>query len=143
MIVLATSILVYAKGREHPHRESCRSLIRAVENGRVAATTTPEVIQEFAHVRSRRRPRSDAAALARGFAILLSPLLSADERALEHGLRLFERHPRLGAFDAMLAATAIEAGAEALISADTSFGEVRGLRLVRPSTPAFHELVGE
>lgn len=143
MIFLDTTVLVFAKGSDHPYREACRSLIRAIEDGRVPATTTPEVIQEFAHVRSRRRTRRDAAELARSYAVLLSPLMSTSERALERGLRLFERHPGLGAFDAVLAATAMEEGAEALISADTSFGEVRGLRWVRPAGPKFRELLGE
>lgn len=143
MIVLDTSILMYAVGDEHPLADPCRDLLDAIRRGRLPASTTPEVIQEFAHVRSRRRTRRDAAELARSYAVLLSPLMSTSERALERGLRLFERHSGLGAFDAVLAAIAIEEGAEALISADTSFGEVRGLRWVRPAGPKFRELLGE
>jgi predicted nucleic acid-binding protein len=52
------------------------------------------------------------------------------QRDLEAALRLFERHERLDAFAAVLAATAIEHGAEALVSADRAFGEVRRLRFV-------------
>lgn len=94
------------------------------------ATTTVEAIQEFVHVRARRRDRADAAALGRAYVTLLSPLLRPGEEDLGGGLRLFERQEALGTFDAVLAASAIAARAEALVSADRSFDGVRGLRWV-------------
>ena len=74
MIVLDTTVLVYAKGDDHPLRSPARELIEAIADQRIEATTTPEVIQEFVHVRARRRGREDAANLGRDFAELLSPL---------------------------------------------------------------------
>ncbi len=47
MIVVDTTLLVYAVGTEHPLRDPSRKLIDAVAAGRVDATTTIEVIQEF------------------------------------------------------------------------------------------------
>lgn len=132
MIVLDTTVLLYAVGAEHRLRAPCRKLIAAVRDGDVEATTTVEVLQETAHVRARRRGRDDAASLAGNYADLLAPLLTLDEGALRHGLDLFQRHPRLGAFDAVLAAAALESGAGALVSADTAFTEVPGLHAVRP-----------
>ncbi len=112
-------------------------LIEALGKGRVQATTTPEVIQEFVHVRARRRSRADAAALGGWFADLLAPLIVVDANALSAGLQLFDRLPRLGAFDAVLAATAISAGAAALISADAGFASVgEELRWLDPSAAA-------
>ena len=96
----------------------------AIERGAVPATTTPEVIQEFVHARTRRHGRSDAVRIGRGYAELLSPLLMAGRTALERGLTLFERISKLGAFDAVLAATALEAEADGLVSADAAFAEV-------------------
>jgi predicted nucleic acid-binding protein len=68
VIVLDTTVLVYAVGAEHPLRAPSRGLVELVRDGSVLATTTLEVIQEFAHARARRRPRADAAARAREFA---------------------------------------------------------------------------
>lgn len=96
--------------------------------GRISATTTAEVIQEFTHVRAKRRGRGDAVALARSYVDLLSPLLAAEGDHLLRGLELFEERPALGAFDAVLAAIAVDAGAEALVSADMGFTGVRGVR---------------
>lgn len=132
MIVLDTTVLVYAKGGEHPLREPCRDLIAAIARGDVRATTTVEAIQEFVHVRARRRGREDAAALGRDYAELLSPLLMVDRESLQEGLATFERVKSLGAFDAVLAAAAAASGATAVVSADSGFGDVPGLRHVSP-----------
>ena len=50
---------------------------------------------------------------------------------LQEGLRLHARSERLGAFDAVLAATAGRANAAAIVSADTAFAEA-GMRHVVP-----------
>jgi predicted nucleic acid-binding protein len=130
VIVLDTTVLVYAVGEDHRHRDPARSIVEAVEDGRIQATTTVEAIQELVHARARRRDRRDAAALGRAYLALLSPLLHPSEEDLVAGLRLFEREESLGAFDAVLAASAIAAGEDALVSADRSFADVRGLRWV-------------
>lgn len=132
MIVLDTTVLVYAKGGEHPLREPCRDLIAAIARGEIRATTTVEAIQEFVHVRARRRGREDAAALGRDYAELLSPLLMVDRESLQEGLTTFERVKSLGAFDAVLAVAAAASGATAVVSADGGFGDVPGLRHVSP-----------
>jgi predicted nucleic acid-binding protein len=130
VIVVDTTVLVYAVGDRHDLRRPARSLLESVAGGRLTATTTPEVIQEFVHVRSRRRERADAAALGEAYADLLSPLLEVGEGDLKEGLRLFERTPVLGAFDAVLAAVALRGGAKALVSADRAFASVPDLRHV-------------
>ncbi len=121
MIVLDTTVLVYALGSEHPLRAPCRELVAAIADGDLQATTSVEVIQEFVHVRARRRGRQDAAASGRDYAELLSPLLSVTVEHLQQGLALFERSEELGAFDAVLAAAAAASGATALVSADAAF----------------------
>jgi predicted nucleic acid-binding protein len=133
VIVLDTTVLVYAKGADHPLRAPCRDLIAAIAEGRIRATTTSEVIQEFVHVRARRRDRADATTLGNDYADLLAPLLVVVEEHLRQGLSLFERTPSLGAFDAVLAVAALTSGASALVSADGAFADVPDLQHVSPS----------
>ncbi|HMA47268.1 MAG TPA: type II toxin-antitoxin system VapC family toxin [Frankiaceae bacterium] len=142
MIVVDTSVLVYAKGAEHPLREPCRRLLVEIAGGRLAATTTIEVVQEFAHVRARRYGRSDALDLALDYVEGLSPLLPVTEAVLRAGLRLFAHVGRLGAFDAVLAAAALHVGADALVSADRAFADVPGLAHVRPDGKGVAGLLG-
>lgn len=141
MILVDTTILVYAVGTKHRDRQPSRRLIEAIGAGRVAATTTVEVIQEFVHVCARRRVRAAAVELARRYVTLLTPLLVVGERELDDGLELFASQAELGAFDAVLAATALSHGADALVSADQSFASVPGLAHVAPGSDAFESLL--
>ena len=101
------------------------------------------MIQEFVHVHSRRRSRSDAVRAGRDYAELFSPLVAVERSALERGLSIFERLPKLGAFDAALAAAALEADAVGLVSADTAFAEVPRLRFVELGSPALRDMIAE
>ena len=141
MIVLDTTVLIYAKGAQHPLRDPSRELIAAIADCRIEATTTVEAIQEFAHVRARRCGRADAAALARDYIELLSPLLSVTADHLGRGLALFEASEDLGAFDAVLAAGAIAGGATAIVSADRAFARIPGVRHVVPDPSGVEELL--
>jgi predicted nucleic acid-binding protein len=140
MIVLDTTVLAYAVGDDHALREPCRRILTAHGEGLVEATTTIEVIQEVAHIRARRRGRADAVALARAYLASFEVLVTS-AADLERGLTIFEQHPELGAFDAVLAAVALERGADALVSADQAFGFVSGLPWIDPATPAIEPII--
>ena len=141
MIVLDTTVLVYAVGVDHPLREPCQQLIRAIAGGTILATTTIEVVQEFTHVRARRRDRKDAAELARDYIELLSPLLIVEETDLREGLRLYGEGTGFGLFDAVLAAASHAAGAEALVSADTGFSGIETIQHVVPDADGVRGLL--
>jgi len=123
MIVLDTTVLVYAVGADHPLRAPCRDLIDRIAAGALQATTTVEILQEFTHVRARRRGREDAARVASDYLDVLAPLMVVSAEELQEGLRLYARSERLGAFDAVLAAAATRAGVTAIVSADAAFAE--------------------
>jgi uncharacterized protein len=141
VILLDTTVLVYAKGQDHALREPCRELIQAIAERRIEATTTVEVVQEFVHVRARHRDRSDAAALGRDYAELLSPLLNVTAQDLTNGLALFERTQDLGAFDAVLAASVARNGISAVVSADRGFARVPEISHVVPDRDGLSTLL--
>jgi predicted nucleic acid-binding protein len=141
VILVDTTVLSYAVGTEHPLREPCRQLLAAHAEGRIEAATTIEVIQEFVHVRSRRRSRADAVALARHYMAALA-LVITQIADLDLGLTLFEQQSALGVFDSVLAAVALNQRMEALVSADQAFGKVPDIPWVDPATPDLHRLIG-
>ena len=137
MILLDTTILVYATGGDHPLRQPCRAIVRAIGDRQVVATTTVEVIQEFAHVRGRRDGRPIARELALAFCRLLEPLQQPDHTDVERGLDLFERHSALGSFDSVLAACAIgRPHLSGVLSADSGFDDISGLTRYDPASSA-------
>ena len=81
MIIVDTTVLAYAVGEEHPLREPCRRLLAAHASGTIEATTTVEVLQEFAHVRARRRTREDAVNLTRLYLVALNPIVQRQKSA--------------------------------------------------------------
>ncbi|MBV9120023.1 MAG: type II toxin-antitoxin system VapC family toxin [Chloroflexi bacterium] len=139
MILIDTSVLHYAVGSDYPLKDPCVRIIqRLAPTGSVA--TTFEVVQEFMHVFSRRRPRELAVDLARSYAIALQ-LLPVTSDDLQLGISLFEAIPGLGGFDCVLAAVALNRHVEALVSADRGFGEVDGLPWLDPRSPDLARLV--
>lgn len=134
MIVVDTTVLVYSVGGDHPLRAPAADVLRAIGAGEVAATTTVEVIQEFTHVRARRRGRADAVRLARDLATTLAPLTSVTGEDLSAGLDLFARHEGLGTFDAVLAAATLRIGAR-LVSADGAVVDALGDRALDLADP--------
>jgi predicted nucleic acid-binding protein len=133
MLLLDTNVLVYAVGRAHPLRDPARALLHAAEQGHVAITTTPEVLQEFTHVYSLTRPRRDAAQLALDFARACSPLLASREADVPVAAELFEQFESIGAFDCLLAAIGVREQVD-LVSADRAFGLVPGLHWIDLAT---------
>lgn len=141
MIVVDTTLLVYAHGADHPLKAPSLELLDLVSRGELDATTTVEVVQEFAHVHGRRgRTRSEAVARARDVRQMLRPLLRPDEDDLDDGLTIYEAG-RVGCFDAVLAATARRLGAT-LVSADGAFATVDGLDHLDPGSPTFLDDLG-
>ncbi|MGH3612011.1 MAG: type II toxin-antitoxin system VapC family toxin [Pseudonocardia sp.] len=128
--MLDTTVLLYAVGAKHELREPCRRLLSAPKQ--LMLTTTAGVIQEFVHVRGRRRARSDAVGVGRSYLTLLRPLLEVPDAAVDDALALLEDHAALGAFDAVLAGASLRADCRAIVTADRAFAKVPGLPVVFP-----------
>ena len=142
MIVVDTNVLGYASGSEHPLRDAARSLFAAGARGRLPVTTTPAVLQEFVHLYSRRRSRTEAVAQARRLLTLLTPLVPTTQEDVPVALRLFERYERLSAFDSLLAAVALREDVTAFVSADRAFEGVPKLPFVELGSRELDPLIG-
>lgn len=128
-----TAVFLYAVGGEHPYRQPCRRLVDLAAAGSLRGEASAELIQEYAHVRSRRTgDRETAVREARDVAALciLHDVTRAD---LQLALSLFRDLPRLEMRDALHAATAIERGVFAIVSPDRAFDDVSGLERLDPA----------
>jgi hypothetical protein len=132
VIVLDTNVLAYPLGGEHPLREPCRAVLRAVHERALAATTTTSVLQELAHVLGRRQPRDVVATRVTDVARVLRPVIAVTDAQVSTALRVYRTYPRLQAFDAFVVAAALDAGAEALVSADRELQAVIDLPVLDP-----------
>jgi predicted nucleic acid-binding protein len=71
----------------------------------------------------------------------LFSVLVATPEEVEAGLQLFSRYQRLGSFDAVLAAVALNRQLDALVSADQAFGDVPNLPWVDPASTDLDQLL--
>jgi len=124
VILLDTTCLVYAVGGDHERRDPCLTLLTAIAEQRVIARTTTQVIAEFAHVRGRRRDRSEASSLAEDYIALLGPLETVGESDISEALRIWQATPGVGTFDALLLAVAARLDVDALVTEDRALGAV-------------------
>jgi len=127
-----TAVFLYARGREHEYRESCRQLVRLSEDGALAGEASVELVQEFAHVLRRRgldgpTVRDQALAVAS-----LCRLHDVEEPDLRLALSLVASVPALGMRDAVHAATALHRGIGVVVSPDRAFDRITGLERLDP-----------
>jgi uncharacterized protein len=119
-------------GREHPYREPCRAVLREVQDGRLAAEASVELIHEFAYVRLRQVRRRDDAMRSAKTIMRSFSLHAVEPEDMEHALDLWSKYERLDVRDAIFAAQALNRGIDAILSPDRGFDEVAGLVRIDP-----------
>ncbi len=127
-----TAIFVYARGRDHPYRSACRSLVDRAASRRPRFDASVEMVQEYLHLVLRRGgPRDDALAEAHEVASVCE-LHPFDTEVLARVTALLGEYPFLGERDAVHAATALEHGIDVVLSTDRVFDRIAGLRRLDP-----------
>jgi predicted nucleic acid-binding protein len=133
---LDTAVFMYAGGSEHPHRDSCRAILRQVDEGTLDATTSVEVVQEILHrFLAIRRPEVGAA-MAGQVMDAFAPVLPVTHGVMRRVPRLVVAYPRLSARDLIHVATCIGEGIDTIVSPDRGFDQVREVRRLDPAEMA-------
>jgi predicted nucleic acid-binding protein len=132
LLFLDTNVFLYAIGGEHPLREPCRTILRRLGDGDLAATTSTEVVQELLYVLARRGRREQAVELAGHVLSLFPDLLPVRRQEMEVACELVAGDPELPPRDAVHAATMLNHGLVTLVSADPHFDRVPGLERLTP-----------
>ncbi|MDE0386541.1 MAG: PIN domain-containing protein [Defluviicoccus sp.] len=132
---LDTNVLVYAVDRDggERHRRSMELVGRAAERDCVLML---QALAEFYHATTRKNllGASDAGSLVRDW-LEVFEIASADREALADAMSVVDEH-RLSFWDAMLWATARQAGCSAIVSEDMQHGRrLGGVEFVNPFSP--------
>ncbi|WP_341729834.1 type II toxin-antitoxin system VapC family toxin [Brooklawnia sp.] len=138
-----TSVFLHAVGGEHPMRDSARVLLTRVADDLVVHIGA-ETVQEFIFHRVRVGRRDTALTMGRELieSVTIHPF---DEKIARRAVELMSGSP-IGGRDAVLAATALDAGFDAIVTDDAHFVSVGGLRVMNaadflaahPETSAGH-----
>jgi predicted nucleic acid-binding protein len=122
------NIIVYA-ATVSEYRDPCARVLEAIALGEADGRTSPAVLEEVWFVeRSGRAGRLDG--LARHAYAVFTPLLPVTDEAFR--LALSVRKRELGPADRLHVGTCRSHGIDVVVTADTAFGGLRGLRRVDP-----------
>jgi predicted nucleic acid-binding protein len=132
-VLVDTNIILYAIGGPHRHAEPCRRIVALAGDGRLGLEAPVDLVQEILHHRARRLgDRRQAAAEAQA-ASALCRLHAVDPQDASKAAELFASSDRLSARDAVFAAVAARHGLDTILSADTDFDGLPGLRRIDPA----------
>jgi len=132
VILVDANILMYAAGREHPHRDPSLSFLEDVAEGRVDAALDAEVLQEVLH-RYRVIGRwADGRRVFDGARRIFAVVLPVSVEVLDRARTLLDEHSGLSARDAVHASVVETYRLEAICSFDSHFDRVQSIRRVEP-----------
>ena len=129
-VFLDTNVFLFAAGADHPLREAGQQVLRRVAQGDLAATTSTEVVQEILYVLYRRDLAAAGQKLARNALILFPDLLPITRADMLTACDLLERYPGIPTRDAVHAASVLNNGLSAIITADSHFKDLAEVRYV-------------
>jgi predicted nucleic acid-binding protein len=133
MVFLDANVFLYAAGGSDPYREPCRRVLRNVEDGSLPSNTSVEVVQELLYVLWRRGLAEKGIRLARDVIALFPELLPQTRDDLGDACGLLSRNPGLTPRDAVHVATMRRHGIDTIVSADSHFDGIQGIRRVDPA----------
>ncbi|MCI0634884.1 MAG: type II toxin-antitoxin system VapC family toxin [Actinobacteria bacterium] len=126
------NVIVYAATRSD-YRAPCLRILEAIAGGEVDGRTSPAALEEVWYIeRSGKAGRLDGLA-AQAYKVF-TPLLPVTDDAFR--LALGVRKAELGPADRLHVGTCWSSAIDTIVSADSGFGRVRGLRRVDPLDPA-------
>lgn len=123
-------VFLYAIGPQSPITIGSKALLHGARAGAVELHTAAECIQEIVYHRRRSQGPERAVAQVQAIRDLCTVHPMTDD-VLDRGLALILKRGARGR-DAFIAATALLAGFDAVVTTDDRFVEVPGLRRVHP-----------
>ena len=130
-VFVDSAVPLLAAGGAHRLRAASREVMAAVSAGSVRMHASVEMLQEFTHHRMRMGAVPEALLDARDLADM-TVVHAFDLEVWQEATRLMQVSAIRGR-DAVHAATALLAGFDEIISPDTDFVDVPGLRRIHPA----------
>ena len=134
-VFIDTNIPIYAAASDHPLVEPARRVVEALADGRLDGTTDAEVFQgilyRYWHVGQLTTGLQIFDAFAR---IMAGRVLAVEEEDVRQARALAESYPRLPPRDLIHLALMLRHGIEEIVTADSHFDMVSGIRRLDPGT---------
>ncbi len=129
MDYLDANVFVFALFHKGPQADAAFQTLRDVVDGKHQVTTSTLTIDEVAWVARRRYGKAACVETARHILGLSGiRFLPATVDTAKRAVRLMEQHHTLDPRDAIHAASALDANADTIVSDDTDFDAIAGIR---------------
>ncbi|MBN1626966.1 MAG: type II toxin-antitoxin system VapC family toxin [Deltaproteobacteria bacterium] len=127
-----TNIFIYAKGKDHPLKSSCISMIKKIGNQEITAIINTEVIQEILYRYQSIKKLPSGISLAKEAVKICSLILPVEERDLSLAMEILGSNPRIQTRDAFHAATMLNHNINEILSTDPHFDLIPNIRRIQP-----------
>ena len=127
------NIFMYAAGRPHPLRESCRRALQTALEAKARLVTDSEVLQEILYRYFSIKRAAAARGVYRATVGVCDEILPIAERHTARALDLLLDHPNLLPRDALHVATMEDRGLHYILSTDSDFDDIKGIQRIAPS----------
>jgi predicted nucleic acid-binding protein len=140
VILVDTNVLVHVINHDSPQHESCRTLVRAVQDGRLLCVLLPQILLEFYSVVTESywveqplQPEKALEIINRLQSIF--PVMDPGREALDYLAEVIADNPCIGGnvYDAWLAAQMKQLGVNRVCTYNCD--DFRGMKGIQPVTP--------
>lgn len=127
-----TNIIMYALGKEHPLRSPCRKYLESIKNGEIVVVTNTEVLQEILYRYFSIQMPAMAEKTCIAMKVFCKRIYPVTLDEIAKALLLLKEYRSLNPRDAIHAATMLNNGIEKIISADSHFDTIKGIKRISP-----------
>ena len=132
MILIDANVPIYARGRDHPYREACRTIINQIYAGRQSYAIDTETLQEILHYYTRQEDVNRGIDLVEELMPRVTEIIPITAAEITIAMRILGETADISARDAIHAAVVFQHSMEGIVSADQDFDRIPGLRRFDP-----------
>ena len=127
-----SNIFIYAVGKDHPLRPGCVAIIQKIRSGKITVVISTEIIQEILYRFQSIKNLPAGIRLSQEAIQLSSIILPVTETDLSRAIDILETSPAIQTRDAFHAAVMLNNDLQEIISTDSHFDRIPGIRRLDP-----------
>jgi hypothetical protein len=136
VIFVDVNIMMYAAGREHPYKAPCLQALELIEQGQLAVVADVEVLQEILYRYWHIGEIEKGLGLYDDFKALVPEIFDVTLRDVDRARSLMQKKRTLSPRDALHLAVMMNHRVKEILSVDSDFDAIPGIRRIDPANLA-------
>ena len=136
MIFVDVNIMMYAAGREHPYKAPCLQALELIEQGQLAVVADVEVLQEILYRYWHIGEIEKGLGLYDDFKALVPEIFDVTLRDVDRARSLMQKKRTMSPRDALHLAVMMNHRVKEILSVDSDFDAIPGIRRIDPANLA-------